>query len=1580
MARRVNSKFLIVSSIVLLCLVATGFIVAGPLKNHFWKGDRAKKLVEAADAQVKEADAADTSAAKREKLEAAIRNYQMALGADSKNPEIFLKLGDALTKMTPFDVMVYLPASRQTWEKALEISPTYLPALHRLEDSYYRQVQMNPQAALFTRLQELAESISKIEPNDLRSHALMYIAPLNRWLASIETPAADVDTAITELSTLIDANPTAPEIADMVYFVAGAKAKRGLELKRGSQEKLGNDMLESAQKTFTEAIKANDNNADLHYRFFELLSFIRGSDFERDSTQKYRERLEYELGRARALVSKEADNYVKIMVTAAQVAAPKGDKAKAESLLLEAQTNRPTDQRVRLALAKLWRYDEVKQGEAIALLEKPIADTGWNGVEALQKMDLEVRSLEELATMYIERYGSLPEGERPEALKQIEATYDKIYARAHERSEVLKIRGKIEMLRGGQDAIVKAIQTFEKAQAQFRTENAKNQEDMDLTWLLARAYFASRQTGEAKTQLMKFKERAPDFLPVRRMLAQILIGEGDVKAAKEHVAYLKEHMPDDPDVLRLVLATLDQTKDAIEVKATYEKLPEGKDASLTPAQARQQVLAKAMVAALPPVSNPDDAVRLYKTVLAKDAGDFDALQAIREVLVTQNKKDQALELLKAGHAAKPNDDRIALVIKQLEGASPEELKRSSEALIRKQFEKDPYGLELKLYEYHLVASDRKEAFKHLEAAEKIKPDEGRVQDLMFQYYMIEQDWAKAGEYVEKLAAKSWDQAGGLIYRFRLARARGENEAAAEYARQLTTRLEQFSRSWVFLGQAQQALSQYESAISSYGVALDKQSENPEAIAGIIDCYLQLNRPNEALRYIDRGRTAHPSNAYFREKWKAYQLQFGDPAEVIKPALAERDANPNDVNRWVALGRAQYAAAKKGDARSAQYAADAKATFTEAIKKWPGEKVLWAFQSELADLTKDAAGGEALLKAMIARPEFKDSSEPIMMLADHYLRQDKPAEAEATMRQAIATFPADVDVKRRFAAYYTQNKKYAEALKLLDPASPDKLVRQQIVQIYMLSGQFADAEKLLRGLLASGDKDAQLHAMLGVVLLNENREEQAMESLGAALQIDPTNQTALYSRGTLRLKAKVPQLDGAVKDLVALRDVNPNHVDARVNLADAYRQQGHTDEAIHELTEALRLAPGRRDVRITLVGLHTSMKPPAWGEAERLVAEGERMEPKVFVWKQMQAKLYSSRGMPEKATVKIREALSVDPTNGDLLRDYFDILEAGKMWGQLLTETNRVFAADKNIAERGWWVYVKRAVALRNSGMAKESLADFVKAMEIVQADKTTNQDILIAIIEKIRTTLDIQNAIDRARMLAANAGPQANRWKVILAYLYLQNGEEERAVTAIEEARTEAETMDDRTSLVALGVAGNIYMATYKYDKGRAAYEQLIQKRPDDLSVLNNLAYILAEHTSPPDLNKALEYSQRAIDVMNKRNIGNDPNVLDTAGWINVMVGGDKLNQGIDYLNRSIQAGEIPDAYYHLGVAYLKKNIPQEAKRNLNRAVEMIQQKFDKGLDSKQPKDKSLEALKTKVDEAMAQADKALLEPRASNP
>jgi predicted Zn-dependent protease len=1579
MARRVNSRFLIILSIVVLGGVAAAFALKGPIMNMV-KGDRSKKLIEQGDALVKEAEAPEVSPTlKREKYEAAVRNYAMASGADPKNTALYIKYGDTLNKMTPFDVKLYLPAARSMWEKALEFDPAYMPALRRLQDSYFNEAEFNPQAIYFTKIRDRAETIHKLDPKDLRAHALMYIAPLHRWLANIETPLSEIQPAIGELITLIDENPTAPELAVMVRFAALAKAKLGGEQKRNGDERAAAGLLEESRQIFTKAIDRNNQSGELYYRYYEQLANLRKIDPEHDVTLKYLEDMRKAVASAQKLVKPDDELFVKVAIAAFGLAKTNND---ADQILTDLRNARPYDQRVRLFSAQMLHArsgaDKKKLDEAIALLELPMVDAGWTGVDALQKEGLETKSLIELANCYIDRYASLPQDERPEAMKVIEATYEKAHAKAYERSDILKIRGRMELLRGGQDATVKAIQTFEKAQRQYQSEN-NGTEDVDLMYYLARAYLATRQTGEAKTQLLKIKELRPSFIPVRLLLAQVLISEGEVKAAREHVDFLEKQAPEDPEVLRLVLATLDPAKDAMRVKSCYEKLPE---------ETRAEKMTKAMIANLSPVSNPDDGLRLYRQLIGTNPADFEALQGAKDILVARGKTDEAVALFKSAQAVKPDDARVALVLRQLEGASATDLQKMSVDLLRKQYANDPFSLELKLYEYYAVAGDRAESVKHLLAAEKVKPDEGRLQDLMFQHYLGEQNWDKAAEYVEKLAPKNWDQANGLIYRFRLAMARGdvtshdEVTGALDYARQLTSKLEQFARSWIFLGQAQQAAGQYTDAISSYGVALDKQSESPEAIAGIIACYTQLNRPTEALRYIERGMASHPNNGFFKEQWKQYQMRWGDPSTVIKPALAERDANPNDPNRWLAVGMAQYAAAKKRDAKWAQYAADAKATFAEAIKRWPGEKLLWALQSELADFTQDTAGGEALLREMIARPEFKGSPEPTMMLADHFLKQNQPDKAETVMRQALDTFPGNVDVRRRLAAYYTQaaakltgdarTQKFNEALKLLDAGSSDKLVRQQIVEIYMLAGRFEEADKLLHGLLASNDKDAQLHALLGVVLLNEKREDQAQEELTTALVQDPKNQTALYTRGQLRLKATVPQVDGAIKDLVALRDLNPNHIEARVSLADAFRQQQRLEEAAHELDEALRRAPARRDVRINLVGLYAAMKPPQWAEAERLVADAERSEPRESIWKRMQSKMFSARAMHDRAVLKIREALEVDHTNGELLRDYLDILEAGRMWGQLLAETDRVFSLDKNMAANGWWVYVKRAAALSNLDRKQEAMADFVKAMDIVQADKTANQDALIAIIDKIRLTLDSQRAIDRAIILANGKDAQATRWKVVLAYLYLQAGDNAKAIEKIEDVQRAKGTLDEQNLVMFLNVAGNVYMSNAVYDKARACYEELLAKRGEDLGALNNLACIFAEHVQPPNLPKALEYSQRALTAMNQH--GNpDANVLDTVGWMNVLAGGAKIDAGIDYLNNSIKVNEIAEAQYHLGEAYLKKNLPDPAKRSLTRASEMIQERIDK----KQGFD---ENLKKKVEEALARAEKALVDLRAAAP
>jgi len=94
---------------------------------------------------------------------------------------------------------------------------------------------------------------------------------------------------------------------------------------------------------------------------------------------------------------------------------------------------------------------------------------------------------------------------------------------------------------------------------------------------------------------------------------------------------------------------------------------------------------------------------------------------------------------------------------------------------------------------------------------------------------------------------------------------------------------------------------------------------------------------------------------------------------------------------------------------------------------------------------------------------------------------------------------------------------------------------------------------------------------------------------------------------------------------------------------------------------------------------------------------------------------------------------------------------------------------------------------------------------------------------------------------------------------------------------------------------------------------------------------------------------------------------------VNVLAGGPNLDRGVELLSSSIRAAEMPEAQYHLGMALLKKNTPIPAKRSLLRAGEILQSRADAG----QEVDKTLKA---KVDQALADAEKALFAPRAGTP
>ncbi|MFC1505390.1 tetratricopeptide repeat protein, partial [Thermodesulfobacteriota bacterium] len=131
---------------------------------------------------------------------------------------------------------------------------------------------------------------------------------------------------------------------------------------------------------------------------------------------------------------------------------------------------------------------------------------------------------------------------------------------------------------------------------------------------------------------------------------------------------------------------------------------------------------------------------------------------------------------------------------------------------------------------------------------------------------------------------------------------------------------------------------------------------------------------------------------------------------------------------------------------------------------------------------------------------------------------------------------------------------------------------------------------------------------------------------------------------------------------------------------------------------------------------------------------------------------------------------------------------------------------------------------------------------------------------------------------------------------------------------------------------GTIHDMQKRYDLSEKHYRAAIEINPDFAPAANNLAYLLS--TQDKNIDEAMMLARKA-----KEKLPNDPNVMDTLGWIYYKKGlyGNAVGEFTDSLEK------IPDnpiVQYHLGMAYYKKGDKGKAKDALERALS-LDGKFD---------------------------------------
>jgi putative PEP-CTERM system TPR-repeat lipoprotein len=112
-------------------------------------------------------------------------------------------------------------------------------------------------------------------------------------------------------------------------------------------------------------------------------------------------------------------------------------------------------------------------------------------------------------------------------------------------------------------------------------------------------------------------------------------------------------------------------------------------------------------------------------------------------------------------------------------------------------------------------------------------------------------------------------------------------------------------------------------------------------------------------------------------------------------------------------------------------------------------------------------------------------------------------------------------------------------------------------------------------------------------------------------------------------------------------------------------------------------------------------------------------------------------------------------------------------------------------------------------------------------------------------------------------------------------------------------------------------------EAAKAEYHKVLEQDPDNVTALNNLAWIYAEAGDPA----GLDYAERAYALVPDR-----PSVIDTLGWMHVQIG--DTTRGLVLLQEAVvKASHSPGIRYHMAVALDKAGRRDEARSELDRLL-----------------------------------------------
>ncbi len=351
--------------------------------------------------------------------------------------------------------------------------------------------------------------------------------------------------------------------------------------------------------------------------------------------------------------------------------------------------------------------------------------------------------------------------------------------------------------------------------------------------------------------------------------------------------------------------------------------------------------------------------------------------------------------------------------------------------------------------------------------------------------------------------------------------------------------------WNLLGIALRRLDRLDEAHDAFGRAVAHNERNPEFRANLAQLLRARGAFDASLEAFERALDLDPANRAVRLGLAQTAIQAGQPALAARHARILIEADAEDAEAWSALGSALHLAGDSAAAADALARAVAVAPAYAAARRNLAAVLVALERAEdaLSELDSYASrGGDAAsvlpvrARALMQLDRYADSEEALIR---HLARAPDDRESQFLLAQ-VRHIRGDADFLRelRIAA--------------LRAGAPPQ-TRAQYADLLRRSGAHADAEELLRSMLAEFGPLPPLQSSLATVLQEAGRFDEAAAASLEAHRALPDDGTIAENWIACALSiGDAAAVLPVIEKFRALEPLNQRWITYRM---DAARQQG-----------------------------------------------------------------------------------------------------------------------------------------------------------------------------------------------------------------------------------------------------------------------------------------------------------------------------------------------------------------------------------------------------------------------------------------